>query len=211
MEIVGAGMAAATEWLNALDAGASVISVRRRESERGARSTSAGALQQARLGRLPQDAPGRAGRRPGAVRRAVLSGRQQLGRAGRGRPAVRSHVAAELNGAPQVVCVTGPERGFRHDPLLARLVTEHALETAGEWIVLTPDSTVASLTDETRTLALAGVPRRAFPAADTLGGQVRGAPLHERWLHGVHAEEGARVPAGAVLAPLLVARASRSP
>src|SRR5207253_2645158 len=32
--IVGAGMAAATEWLNALGAGASVVSVRRREPER---------------------------------------------------------------------------------------------------------------------------------------------------------------------------------
>ena len=43
----------------------------------------------------------------------------------------RFHVAAELNGAPQVVCATGFKRGFRHDPLLAGLVAEHALETAG--------------------------------------------------------------------------------
>src|SRR6185503_19096703 len=34
VEVVGAGMAAATEWLNALAAGASVVSVRRREPER---------------------------------------------------------------------------------------------------------------------------------------------------------------------------------
>ena len=34
MAIVGAGMAAATEWLNALDAGAEVVSVRRREPAR---------------------------------------------------------------------------------------------------------------------------------------------------------------------------------
>jgi hypothetical protein len=32
--IVGAGMAAATEWLNALEAGAEVVSVRRREPAR---------------------------------------------------------------------------------------------------------------------------------------------------------------------------------
>src|SRR5204862_3324352 len=32
--VVGAGMAAATEWLNALAAGSSVVSVRRREPER---------------------------------------------------------------------------------------------------------------------------------------------------------------------------------
>ncbi|HLQ04761.1 MAG TPA: hypothetical protein VK197_03800, partial [Verrucomicrobiae bacterium] len=34
VEVVGAGMAAATEWLNALAAGARVVSVRRREPER---------------------------------------------------------------------------------------------------------------------------------------------------------------------------------
>ncbi len=34
VEIVGAGMAAATEWLNALAAGSTVVSVRRREPER---------------------------------------------------------------------------------------------------------------------------------------------------------------------------------
>ena len=34
VEVVGAGMAAATEWLNALAAGSTVISVRRREPER---------------------------------------------------------------------------------------------------------------------------------------------------------------------------------
>ena len=61
--------------------------------------------------------------------------------------------------------------GFQHDPLLARLVAEHGLETAGEWIVLTADSTVASLTDDECTLALAGVPAQwAFPGADTLMG-----------------------------------------
>jgi hypothetical protein len=39
------------------------------------------------------------------------------------------------------------------------------------WIVLDPDSTVASLTDDDRTLALAGVHGQwAFPGADTLAG-----------------------------------------
>jgi hypothetical protein len=50
-------------------------------------------------------------------------------------------------------------------------VDEHGLETADGWIVLAPDSTVPGLTDETRTLGLAGVPGQwAFPAADTLAG-----------------------------------------
>ena len=34
MTVVGAGLAAATEWLNALEAGAEVVSVRRREPVR---------------------------------------------------------------------------------------------------------------------------------------------------------------------------------
>ena len=83
----------------------------------------------------------------------------------------RFRVAAEVNGTEQIVCATGFRRGFRHDPLLARLVAEHALETDARWIVLTPDSTVPALTDRTRTLALAGVPAQwAYPAADTLVG-----------------------------------------
>jgi hypothetical protein len=76
-----------------------------------------------------------------------------------------------VNGAEQVVCATGFRAGFRHDPLLAQLVDEHGLEQEGRWIVLADDSTVPSLTDATRTLALAGVPGQwAFPAADTLVG-----------------------------------------
>ena len=59
----------------------------------------------------------------------------------------------------------------QHDPLLRRLVEEHGVETAGHWIVLAPDSSVPALTDDTRTLALAGAPAQwAFPGADTLVG-----------------------------------------
>lgn len=172
VEIVGAGMAAATEWLNALAAGATVVSVRRREPER-------------RPLNLPRPLFTRRGlaafhRTPAAERSELLRrwsvpsyppGRSwdvPLARAAR---AGRFRVAADLDGAPQVICATGFKRGFRHDRLLARLVDEHDLETAGGWIVLAPDSTVPSLSDGTRTLALAGVPGQwAFPAADTLVG-----------------------------------------
>jgi hypothetical protein len=62
-------------------------------------------------------------------------------------------------------------RGFRNDPLLAHLVSEHDLETVEDWLVLDPDSTVPRLTDRTRTLAVAGaLGQWAFPAADTLAG-----------------------------------------
>ena len=83
----------------------------------------------------------------------------------------RFRVERAVNGTEQVICATGFLRGFQHDPLLARLVAEHGLETAEGWIVLATDSTVPGLTDGTRTLALAGVPAQyAFPAADTLVG-----------------------------------------
>jgi cation diffusion facilitator CzcD-associated flavoprotein CzcO len=170
--VVGAGMAAATEWLNALAAGSSVVSVRRRAPER----------RPLNLPRTLFTRRGLAGfhRTPVAERMALLRswstpsyppGRawdeplEDASRRGRFR------VAAELNGAEQVICATGFARGFSHDPLLARLVADHGLETAEEWIVLAPDSTVPRLTDAERTLALAGVPGQwAFPAADTLAG-----------------------------------------
>ncbi|HXR11046.1 MAG TPA: hypothetical protein VN770_02020, partial [Gaiellaceae bacterium] len=60
---------------------------------------------------------------------------------------------------------------FRHDPVLARLVDEHALETVDGWIVLDEDGSVPALTDARRTLTLAGAAAQwAFPAADTLSG-----------------------------------------
>jgi cation diffusion facilitator CzcD-associated flavoprotein CzcO len=172
VEVVGAGMAAATEWLNALAAGARVISVRRREPERRPLNlprelfTRRGlasfhrAPREQRLGLLrrfntPSYPAGRAWDEP--VARAAAEG--------------RFRVAAELNGAPQVICATGFERGYARNPMLERLVAEHALETAGDWIVLADDSTVPRLTDDARTLALAGVPAQwAFPSADTITG-----------------------------------------
>lgn len=172
VEVVGAGMAAATEWLNALAAGSSVVSVRRREPER-------------RPLNLPRELFTRRGlagfHRGGKDERVAFlrrfgapsypSGREWDEPIERAAREGRFRVAAELNGAEQVICATGFKRGFRHDRLLARLVAEHELPTAADWIVLAPDSTVPALTDGTRTLGLAGVPAQwAFPAADTLAG-----------------------------------------
>ena len=170
--IVGAGMAAATEWLNALAAGAQVISVRRRVparrplnvarplfSKRGlatfhAASRTARAELLASLGE-PSYPPGREWDEP--LERAAAEG--------------RFRVASELNGAERVICATGFRRGYEFDRLLRRLVEEHELETEGRWIVLAPDSTVSALTDATRTLSVAGVAGQwAYPAADTLVG-----------------------------------------
>ena len=81
--IVGAGMAAATEWLNALAAGAEVVSVRRREPAPAAAQRRPAAVQQARPRRVPRDAARTARRAPPRLRRAVLPARPQLGRAAR--------------------------------------------------------------------------------------------------------------------------------
>jgi hypothetical protein len=166
--VLGAGLAAATEWRNALAAGSRVISVRRREPVRRPLNvpreylTRRGLAGFHKLGReeraqllrellAPSYPPGREWDEPLAS----------------GRFAVESRV----NGADQVICATGFLRGFRHDPLLARLVAVHELETANGWITLAPDSTVPALTDESRTLAIAGVAAQwAYPAADTLMG-----------------------------------------
>jgi hypothetical protein len=170
--VVGAGMAAATEWLNALAAGSEVLSVRRREPERRplnlprplftrrglASFHAAPDVERAALLRrfgAPSYPPGPEWDEP--VEIAAREG--------------RFTVAPEVDGADQVICATGFHRGFRHDPMLARLVDDHGLRTVEDWIVLDTDASVPQLTDSTRTLALAGVPAQwAFPAADTLAG-----------------------------------------
>jgi cation diffusion facilitator CzcD-associated flavoprotein CzcO len=172
--IVGAGMAAATEWLNALEAGAEVVSIRRRPplrrplsaprtlfTKRGLRAFHASppAKRAAFLRDLsaPSYPPGREWDAP--VEQALANDRFRVS-------------DGLVNGWPeQVICATGFVRGFAHDPLLADLVDAHGLETHAGWIVLQPDSTVPALTDDRRTLSLAGVAAQwAFPAADTIAG-----------------------------------------
>jgi cation diffusion facilitator CzcD-associated flavoprotein CzcO len=170
--VVGAGLAAATEWLNAIAAGAEVVSVRRREpvrrplnvprhyfSRRGLagfhRLPARERVERLRTLSTPSYPPGEQWDEP--LERAAREG--------------RFRVEPSLNGSVQVICATGFRRGFRHDPLLAQLVATQGLETVEEWLVLDPDSTVPQLTDSTRTLAVAGAPAQwAFPGADTLAG-----------------------------------------
>jgi hypothetical protein len=170
--VVGAGMAAATEWLNALAAGSEVVSVRRREplrrplnvprplfSKRGLAGFHASPAERRAALLRELSAPSYPGARDWDA--PVLAAEREG----------RFRVAAALNGAPQVICATGFRRGYAHDPLLARLVSEHGLSVHDRWIVLDADSTVAQLTDDARTLALAGVAAQwAFPAADTIAG-----------------------------------------
>ena len=173
--IVGAGMAAATEWLNALEAGAEVVSIRRRPplrrslsaprplfSKRGLssfhRTTPTARASILRDVSAPSYPPGSAWDDP--LDRAMAASQFRV-----------SDTSQTQTWAEQVICATGFRRGWQRDTLLSDLVEAHALETHEGWIVLAPDSTVPALTDGRRTLSLAGVAGQwAFPAADTIAG-----------------------------------------
>jgi hypothetical protein len=170
--VVGAGMAAATEWLNALEAGAEVVSVRRRAPVRRPLNLPRALFTKRGLASFQRSPRGdrvallerfaEPSYPPGRVWDAPLEAAAREG---------RFRVEPDLNGAEQVICATGFRSGYEHDPLLAALVADHRLDTEGRWIVLADDSTVPGLTDRTRTLSLAGVPAQwAYPAADTLVG-----------------------------------------
>jgi cation diffusion facilitator CzcD-associated flavoprotein CzcO len=173
--VIGAGMAAATEWLNALAAGAEVISIRRRPPLRRPLNVPRPYLSKRGLAAFH--------RLPPTARAATLADLAQpsyppgaewdvpLQRAmARSQFRVSDTSQTQL-GDVQVISATGFKRGWREDTLLRDLVDAHGLETCGRWIVLAPDSTVPALTDETRTLAIAGVAGQwAFPAADTIAG-----------------------------------------
>ena len=170
--VVGAGLAAATEWLNALAAGSEVVSVRRREPLRRPLNVPRHYFSRRGLAGYHRLPPGERVERLRALTApsypAGARWDESLEAAAR---EGRFRVEQSLNGSAQVICATGFRRGFRHDRLLSRLVVDHDLETAADWLVLAPDSTVPGLTDATRTLAVAGAPAQwAFPAADTLAG-----------------------------------------
>lgn len=170
--VVGAGMAAAMEWLNALSAGASVTSVRRREPQRRPLSVPRSLFSRRGLAGYHATAPAERVRLLGQLAEpSYPQGAEWDEPIATAARAGRFRTAAGPDGADQVICATGFVRGFRHDDLLRRLVDDHGLAAEAGWIVLGPDGTVPRLTDERRTLALAGVPAQwAFPGADTVAG-----------------------------------------
>ena len=125
--IVGAGLAAATEWLNALAAGSEVVSVRRREPVRRPLNVPRPYFSRRGLStfhRLGAD-------ERSAVLRSLLAPSYPPGRAfdeplARAAAEGRFRVEPSVNGTEQVVCATGFRRGFEHDPLLAGLVGREA-------------------------------------------------------------------------------------
>jgi cation diffusion facilitator CzcD-associated flavoprotein CzcO len=160
--VVGAGLAAATEWRNARAAGARVVSVRRREPVRRPLNVPRPYLSRRGLARFHRsDEDERA-----AALRELLAPSIPPGREWNPPPA-----ESVVNGSAQVVCATGFRRGVRHDPLLGRLAAEHDLPVVDGRLVLASDATVPALTGGDRTLAVAGVAAQwAYPAADTLMG-----------------------------------------
>jgi cation diffusion facilitator CzcD-associated flavoprotein CzcO len=161
--VVGAGMAAATEWRNARAAGSEVVSVRRREPLRRPLNLPRAYFSKRGLARFHQLPP--------AARVQLL---RDLGRPSY--PPGREwdadvRVAPEPPPGFQVIAATGFLKGWEEDMLLADLVAAHGLETHDRFLVLAPDATVPVLTDERRTLSVAGVAGQwAFPAADTIAG-----------------------------------------
>ena len=138
--VVGAGMAAATEWLNALAAGATVVSVRRREPMRRPLNVPRSLFSRRGLAAF-HGAPAR----QRARRCCALSARRPTppGRAWDdplGRAAARGASASRRRRTEreQVICATGFLRGFRHDPCSPGSSTSTALETRRRWIALDP-------------------------------------------------------------------------
>jgi cation diffusion facilitator CzcD-associated flavoprotein CzcO len=170
--VIGAGLAAATEWLNALEAGAEVVSVRRREPLRRPLNVPREYFSQRGLApfqRLPAEE--RAARLRSLLAASYPPGSQFDEPLARAVAEGRFRVEGSVNGSQQVICATGFVRGYRANPLLAQLVDDHGLESESEWIVLDRDASVPGLTDASRTLALAGAPAQwTHPAADTLAG-----------------------------------------
>jgi cation diffusion facilitator CzcD-associated flavoprotein CzcO len=170
--VVGAGLAAATEWLNALAAGAEVVSIRRREPARMPLNVPRQYFSRRGLAEFQKLGSGeRAARLRALLAPSYPAGARFDGPLARAAAEGRFRVEAALNGSAQVIAATGFLRGFRHDAMLAALVDEHGLDTFEQWIVLSPDASVPALTDAGRTLSLAGACAQwAFPAADSLAG-----------------------------------------
>lgn len=161
--VIGAGMAAATEWRNALAAGAEVVSIRRREPLR--RPLNVPRVYFSKRGLAPfheLDDESRVRLLHDLSRPSYPPGREWD---------VDVRVEDEPPPGFQVIAATGFRKGFREDALLADLVAAHDLSTQDRFIVLAPDSTVPGVTDDRRTLSIAGVAGQwAFPAADTIAG-----------------------------------------
>jgi hypothetical protein len=161
--VIGAGMAAATEWRNALAAGSEVVSVRRREPLRRPLNVPRELFSKRGLASFHRLAPDtRVAALHDLSRPSYPPGREWD---------VPVRVVPEVPDGFQAIAATGFRRGFREDMLLSDLVDAHGLETHDRYLALAPNSTVPALTDDRRTLSVAGIAGQwAFPAGDTIAG-----------------------------------------
>ena len=197
--VVGAGMAAATEWLNALAAGAEVVSIRRREPLRrplnvaARRSSRSAGLASFHALAPTRSAPAScatcsapsypAGARVGRAARAAAAseGRFRVAaeRERRGAGDLRDGLPARLRGTTRC---SRPRRRARP-------------RVHERWIVLAPDSTVPALTDDTRTLVARRRRRRSGPSPPPTRSRARSTRPARFLAPGdvVHAERPPRV------------------
>ena len=172
--IVGAGMAAATEWLNALAAGSEVVSIRRREPLRRPLNVPRALFSKRGLAAFHASAPtprGDAARPLGAV----LSSRPAWDEPLEAPGARRSSASRTQTGRPTGRAGDLRDRvpqGLARGHAASDLVEAHDLVTHGRWIALSARlDRPRPYRRPTRTLSLAGVAGQwAFPAADTIAG-----------------------------------------
>ena len=197
--VIGAGMAAISEWINVLQRGGTVISVRRspdlveqpltapRCSFGGPwldryhtfdRAARAQVLRGMSVGTYPRM---RAWRK--TVVEATAQGRfsacvgeitaVRRGANGGVSVAVQTKTGSSLESLESdvLIAATGFMSGLREHPVLRQLVADYGLETWDDDLVLEDDCTVPGLSADGSVLALSGVLARwAYPASDSLAG-----------------------------------------
>jgi hypothetical protein len=194
--IVGSGMAAATEWINVLRAGGSVVALRRRtEVVHLPLSAPRCYFSSPWLDRYHTlDRPARA-----AILRDLARGTYPIRRsweaevggatsAGRYQPLVGDLLSVEEEGdglavriksesgervvrADRMIGATGFMPGWQAHEILRRMVEAGALEVDASIPILDDDCSIPALTNAGRTVAIAGsLAGWAFPAADSFAG-----------------------------------------
>ena len=171
--VVGAGLAAATEWLNALEAGAEVVSVRRREPVRRPLNVPRPYLSRRGLAGFHRLAPRERAARLQRAARAVVPARAALRRAARARRRRGPLPRRELRERHRA--------GDRRDRLPARLAARPAAPPPRRRARARDRGATGSCSTRTRRCRRSptrrgrsrspGAPAQwAFPAADTLAG-----------------------------------------
>jgi len=194
--VIGSGMAAMTEWLNVLEAGGTVIAVRRgreivEQPLSAPRHIFGGpwldryhALSaEDRMDVLRQNArgsfPGRhwlgplpAAERDGRLRK-IVGTVVDVERHGDGVKVtlVGSDGSREKLQVGAVIAATGFRPGWQEQEVLVNLVRDYSLETRGPYLALEDDCTIPGLSQPGSILSVAGVSAAwAYPGADSFSG-----------------------------------------